>query len=199
MAIFKPESNGSSSDFTGICEFGIVGFKDKSNDFTWADLFLEVTVKQKHSDYDRVLQIKGELDKDSSGNITGGTVLKRMYHFFDQIGCDAGINVKGEWEDAEGERIEDIAQYLTDGHLSNVIPDTDPSYDYIGYFYKEVPKTPGGKSYTRMHSKVYTISDKNNAQLENDIKWRKSKGYLKELTDESATQTEMSGSGLSNL
>ena len=32
MAIFKPESNGSSSDFTGICEFGIVGFKDKSNE-----------------------------------------------------------------------------------------------------------------------------------------------------------------------
>tara|TARA_Y100001963_G_C6653764_1_gene387009 strand:+ start:225 stop:821 length:597 start_codon:yes stop_codon:yes gene_type:complete len=198
MAIFKPESNGSFTDFTGICAFGIVDFKDKSENFDWADIFLEATVKQKGSDYDRVLQIKGQLDKEN-GKITGGSVLKKMYHFFEQIGCDAGITVDGKWEDSQGNAIEDIAKYLSDNHLSSVIPGTDPKYDFIGYFYKEIPKTPGGKSYTRIYSKVYKNSEDNKVKLDNDIKWIKSKGYLKELTDEPVKQAEMSESGLANL
>ena len=53
MAIFKPEmpSSGSSSSFTGICEFGLVEFEDKSGQFDWADLFLEVKVRQKGQGY----------------------------------------------------------------------------------------------------------------------------------------------------
>ena len=36
MAIFKPEvKEGNSSSFTGICEFGLLEFTDKSNDFDW--------------------------------------------------------------------------------------------------------------------------------------------------------------------
>ena len=100
MAIFKPEGTSSFGNFTGICEFGILEFTDKSGTFDWADIFLEVKVKQKDSDYDRTLQIKGSLEKEN-GKITGGSVLKRMYHFFDQIGCGAGINVDGEWEDVD--------------------------------------------------------------------------------------------------
>ena len=106
MAIFKPESNGNYADFLGICEFAIMDFKDKSADFDWADIFIEVTVKQKGSDYDRPLQIKGSLER-KGGIVTGGSVLKRMYHVFDQIGCSAGINVQGEWEDGDGNKIEE--------------------------------------------------------------------------------------------
>ena len=102
----------------------------------------------KFEEFDRVLQIKGTLDKEG-GEIVGGSVLKRMYQFFDEIGCEAGINTKGEWETQDGEKIEDIGQYLNDNHLSAVIPGTDPEFNYLGYFYQEVPKVPGGKSYIK--------------------------------------------------
>ena len=198
MAIFKPESTSSFTDYLGVCEIALVDFKDKSKDFDWADIFIEVTVKQKGSDYDRQLQIKGSLEREN-GIVTGGSVLKRMYHFFEQIGCGAGVNVQGEWEDSEGNKIDDIAQYLSDNHLSSVIPGTDPEYNYLGYLYKEQPKVPGGKSYTRVFTKVYQNKTDNKAKLENDVNWMKSKGYLKEMTDEVENTTEMSGSGLSNL
>ena len=197
MAIFKPESTGSFTNFHGICEFGILEFRDKSGDFDWADIFLEMVVKQKDSDYDRVLQIKGSLDKEN-GKVSGGSVLKRMYHFFEQIGCPVGINVQGGWEDETGEEIKDIAKYLNDKFLpSNGT--YEPNMDYLGYFYKEQPKTPGGKAYTRVFTKVYKNTEANKAKLQNDIDWMKSKGYLKEVTDEVSESTQMSGSGLSNL
>ena len=197
MAIFKPEGTSSFGNFTGICEFGILEFTDKSGTFDWADIFLEVKVKQKDSDYDRTLQIKGSLEKEN-GKITGGSVLKRMYHFFDQIGCGAGINVDGEWEDEKGDKIDDISEYLNRKFLK---PNSDyePPMDYLGYFYKEQPKTPGGTAYVRVFTKVYRNQEENKAKLKSDVDWMKSKGYLKEVTDEVTEKTEMSGSGLANL
>ena len=199
MAIFKPESSGSFTDYLGICEIALMSFTDKSKDFEWADIFIEVTVKQKGSDYDKPLQIKGSLEREN-GVVTGGSVLKRMYHFFEQIGCSAGINVQGNWEDENGDEIKDIASYLNEKFACISMPDSPPdSYPYIAYFYKEQPKVPGGKSYTRVFTKAYQNKDENKAKLENDVNWMKSKGYLKEMTDEVENKTQMSGSGLSNL
>ena len=198
MAIFKPEtSNGTFTDYHGICEFGLLGFKDKSGDFDWADMFIEVQIQQKDSDYERTLQIKGSYEKEN-GKITGGSVLKRMYQFFDELGCSAGINVKGAWEDEKGDKIEDIAKYLNDNFIkgnSTYIPDMD----FIGYFYKEKPKTPESKSYTRLWNKVYRNTEANKAKLQSDVNWMKTKGYIKEITDEVSVKTEMSGNGLANL
>jgi hypothetical protein len=197
MAIFKPEKTSSGGNFTGVCEFGILEFTDKSGVFDWADIFLEVTVKQKDSDYNRVLQIKGSLEKEN-GKITGGSVLKRMYHFFEQIGCGAGINVDGGWEDEKGDEIKDIAKYLN----KNFLPSNgtyEPNMDYLGYFYKEQPKTPGGTAYVRVFTKVYRNQEENKSKLKSDVDWMKSKGYLKEVTDVVTEKTEMSGSGLANL
>ena len=196
MAIFKPEANGNSN-FTGICEFGMLEFKNKSGDFDWADIFIEVLVKQKDSDYDRVLQIKGSLDKED-GKVTGGSVLRRMYHFFDQIGCGAGINVQGEWEDEKGDKIDDIAKYLNDKFIKSN-GTYEPNMDYLGYFYKEQPKKLGGRAYTRIFTKVYKNADENKAKLQSDVDWMKKNGYLKEVTDEVTEKAEMSGSGLANL
>ena len=199
MAIFKPKTlNSSFVDYNGICQFGLLDFKDKSGDFDWADIFIEAKIKQKDNDYERVLQIKGTLEKEG-GEITGGSVLKRMYQFFEEIGCEAGINTKGGWEDAEGNKIDNIADYLNDNHLSAVIPGTDPEFNYIGYFYQEMPKVPGGKSYTRCWNKIYKNSDDNKAKLEKDVQWMKSKGYIKEMTETTPEKAEMSGSGLANL
>ena len=199
MGIFRPavtESTGNK--FTGICKFAVISFEDKSDMFDWADLYLDVEVKQEHSDYTRKLQIKGSFEKDDKGNITGGSVLKRLYNFFDAISCTAGLNVKGEWETEEGEKIEDIAEYLnqrgTDGEA-----DTIETYRYLAYFYKEQPKKPGAKAYVNVWPKVYFASDENAGKLQKDIDWLKGKGYLKELTDENNNAPVMNGDGLSNL
>ena len=203
MAILRPvttEFTNETNKFLGICKFAIMNFEDKSAMFDWADLFIEVEVKQEHSDYTRKLQIKGSFEKDSTGNITGGSVLKRLYNFFDAVGCSAGINVKGEWEDEEGTVIDKIEDYLADRFVAQSTAEYKPvSYDYLAYFYKEQPKKPGAKSYTTVWPKVYSFSEDNQVKLKDDIDWLKGKGYLKELTDEVKSAPSMTGSGLANL
>ena len=203
MAIFKPvntEFSNETNKFLGICNFAIMGFEDKSGMFDWADLYIEVEVKQEHSDYTRKLQIKGSFEKDDKGKISGGSVLKRMYAFFDTIGCTAGLNVDGEWENEKGEKIDNIKDFLCKGLIVKSTAEYETiSYDYIAYFYKEKPKKPGAKSYTTVWPKVYSSSEENRAKLKSDIDWLKGKGYLKELTDEVASAPAMSGDGLANL
>ena len=203
MAIFKPEvkASGSFTSFEGICEVGIVGFEDKSDNFDWADLLLEITVKQKDSDYDRTTTIKGSFEKEN-GKIVGGACLKRLYQFFDEIGCEAGINVDGGWEDANGKEIKNISKYLNDNFLK-ANSDYAPPMDFIGYFYKEQPKTPGGKVYSRMWNKFYKNTEMNKVALKKDVNWMKSKGYIKEMKEgdipNNSNGNTLSGSGLANL
>ena len=201
MAIFKPEvkSNSNFTSFTGICELGITGFEDKSQDFDWADLFLEISVKQKDSEYERKTQIKGNFEKEG-GKITGGSCLKRLYQFFDEIGCEAGINTDGGWEDETGKEIEDIAKYLNDNFVKPS-KDYEPPMDFIGYFYKEQPKKPGKTAYNKAHYKLYPVGGDNENKLKNDIDWMKSKGYIKEYDEEvkEVALEDLSSLALDNL
>ena len=201
MAIFKPEISYSdeSNKFLGVCKFAIMNFENKSGTFDWADLYLNVEVRQEASDYNRNLQIKGSFEKEN-GKIVGGSVLKRLYTFFEAIGCTAGLNTAGEWEDEKGDKIENIAEYLNERFADTAMPDTGPdTYPYIAYFYKEQPKKPGGKAYTTVWPKVYRFSEDNQTKLTKDITWLKGKGYLKELTDEVNDAPMISVDGLSNL
>ena len=91
-----------------------------------------------------------------------------------------------------------VVEYLNKGASDGDV-ETVSSYRYLAYFYKEQPKKPGAKSYVNVWPKVYWASDENTAKLQSDIDWLKSKGYLKELSDEVATAPAMSGDGLSNL
>lgn len=202
MAIFRPKES-SGSNFYGVCKFAILGFEDKSSEFDWADLYLNVEIKQEGSDYTKELRITGNLEKDAKGNITGGSALKRLYHFFDVIGDEAGLNVRGEWENAEGEKIHDIVKYLNAGHAQDIIPDTEPEFNYLAYIYKEKPKVKGGKVYSRVFNKIQRDNDEGRKKLDADVKWFKSKGFIKEAS-ESDTETpqqtvEMSGTGIGNL
>jgi hypothetical protein len=200
MAIFRPEMSSGSS-FYGICEIALNNFEDKSSQFDWADIFINVTINQKGSEYTRDIKIAGSLERDGGGNITGGSVLKRMYVFFDAIGCKAGLNVKGEWEDAEGKPIEDIASYLNTNFAQVAMPDAGLDYNYLAYIYKEKPKKDGDKAWTRTYHKIYQNSDANKAKLDDDIKWLKGKGVIKEATDLPVQQNgnTLQGSGLASL
>lgn len=203
MAIFRPQgSNSSGSNFYGICEIAILGFVDKSNEFKWADIYIEVEIKQKGSDYTKNIRIAGDLEK-SDGKITGGSVLKRMYNFFDVIGEKAGLTVEGMWEDEEGNDIKDIAAYLNQRHVGAVMPDTEPDFNYLAYVYKEKPKEKGGKVYSRVFHRIQENTDTGKKGLESDVKWFKDKGFLKEATEEDISipkqNVEMSQEGIGNL
>ena len=204
MAIFRPQgSNSTGSSFYGVCNIAIMGFEDKSDKYDWADIYLDVEIKQEGSDYTKNMRISGDLEKDVNGKITGGSVLKRLYHFFDIIGEKAGLTVDGNWENENGEQIHDIAKYLNQTHSSSVIPGTDPDFNYLAYIYKEKPKQPGAKVYSRVFHKIQEASDKGRMQLESDVKWFKNKGFIKEATEEDTKapeqSVEMTQSGIGNL
>ena len=45
MAIFRPEGNSSlNNNFYGVCEIVILGFEDKSSNYEWADIYLDIEI-----------------------------------------------------------------------------------------------------------------------------------------------------------
>ena len=204
MAIFRPEgSSSSNNNFYGVCEIAILNFEEKSSEYKWADIYFDIEVKQKGSDYTKQLRIAGDLERSPDGNITGGSVLKRMYNFFDIIGEKAGLTVEGMWEDEDGNDIKDIAAHLNQRHVASIMPDTDPDFNYLAYVYKEKPKEKGGKVYSRVFHRIQQNNDKGRQVLESDVKWFKDKGFLKEATEEDISipkqNVEMSQEGIGNL
>ena len=54
MALFRPTpkpTEGGGDKFTGICEVGLVNVKDRSSEFDWADIYLELELALKDSKY----------------------------------------------------------------------------------------------------------------------------------------------------
>lgn len=188
MALFKPKSAGNNGKYHGVCELGIKSFTDKSKDFDWADVFIVCEVALKDSEYTRDIRIRGSFDKDTNGDITGGSVLNRIYKFFGDIGCTAGVNIKGGWETADGKEIKDIAKYLTQHHLGTVLPDTPPDLDYVGYVYKE-PNKKTGKAYNVVHYRLFPNNKTGRIELDKHVAWMKTNGYL---TEAPATPTNNS-------
>ena len=204
MAIFRPQGSSSTGNsFYGICEIAILGVEDKSSNFEWADIYLDIEVKQKGSDYTKQLRIAGELEKDTNGKISGGSVLKRMYNFFDIIGEKAGLTVDNKWEDEDGNAIDNIASYLNQSHVGAVMPDTEPDFNYLAYVYKDKPKEKGGKVYTRVFHRIQNNDEKGRQSLASEVKWFKDKGFIKEATESDISapkqNVEMSSEGIGNL
>lgn len=199
MALFKPEATTGTSNFSGICPCTIVDIQDKSADFDWADIYLQVTLLQDGSKYTRNANIVGGFEKEANGNVSGGSVIKRMYAFFATLNCDAGINIKGEWEDAQGNKIDDIADFLS--QYTEEWDGETPGKDgkYLAYFYKAAPKKPGKQAYNVAHYKIYPNGGNCKEQLQKDIDWFKSRGYIKEDTGEAQPVNSVDGDSLGSL
>lgn len=182
MALVRPKSSsGDKVNFYGVCEIALLNVTDKSDQFGWADIYLDVEIKQKGSDYTKSLRICGSFEKDPDGTVSGGSVLNRLYNFLDCIGCKAGINAKGGWEQEDGQAIDNIAQFLTQGYCGSSEP---TSFPYLAYVYKEKPKKQGDKIYARVHHKIYPNEEANIKKLLDDVNWLKTRGYLKEASPE---------------
>ena len=140
------------------------------------------------------MSIIGSLEKDASGNITGGSVLNRMYKLFDAIGCNAGLTVKGKFEDEHGNEIADIASYLNERF-------TTQSEQYVAYCYKKKPK-PGKKVYTEVYPRLYPNSQEGKTQCEADATWLKERGVIKEADASDMPQkndNQLADNALNNL
>ena len=194
MAIFKPETKSTPSGFLGPIEVGIIGFTDRSGEYDWADVFIEVELSVKNSEYSNKMSILGRLDKDSNGDIVGGSVLNRMYKMFEAMGCQAGLNVKGAWEDEHGNAIDDIGKFLSERY-------TTTGEKYTVYAYKKKPK-PGKKVYTEIYPRLYPIGEAAQKQMLDDVKWLKNRGVIKEADASDMPQqndTPLADSALNNL
>ena len=184
MALFRPtpkESSGGNK-FSGVCEVGIVNFTDKSSEYDWADIYIDIEFAIKDSQYTRNMSICGSLDRDANGHVEGGSVLDKMYRIFDAIGCTAGINIEGKWEDENGNAISDIANHLNNNYCGNFMPDTPPSLDYVAYLYKTQNKKTGA-IFSTMLFKLYPNTDKGKMELASYAKWMKTNNYLKEVSE----------------
>lgn len=184
MAVYRPAEAETKPDvkYTGVVPVCLWNFTDRSSEFKWADIFLSVELDIKSSDYNRTLEICGGLEKDSDGNITGGYVLKRLYNLFDVLGFKGGVDVKGNWEDGDSKAIADIGQYLNERYQTGN-PIMEPAYNHLAYLYKEQPKTPGGKAYTRVHHRLFLNNLDGQKKAEEYFHWMKTNGHLKEYTE----------------
>tara|TARA_R110002020_G_scaffold259996_1_gene474170 strand:+ start:2803 stop:3390 length:588 start_codon:yes stop_codon:yes gene_type:complete len=195
MAIFRPEVKESSgTSFLGVIEVGIIGFTNRSKEFDWADLFIDIELSVKNSEYSNKMSIIGSLEKDSSGSITGGSVLNRMYKLFDAVGCKAGLTIKGKFEDEHGNEIADIASYLNERF-------TTKNEQYVAYCYKKKPK-PGKKVYTEVYPRLYPNSGEGKNQCDSDATWLKEKGVIKEADASDMPQkndNQLADNALNNL
>ena len=200
MAIIKPpqSSGNGTSKFLGTLPICIWEFKDRSGEYDWADLYLSVEVKVEGSEYNRNVEIKGSFEKDAGGNITGGSVLNRLYKFFDAIGCKAGINAQGKWEDDSGNEISDIASYCNERYVTGN-PIMEAKYNHVGYVYKKAPRKPGGKAYTEVHYRIFPNDTKGKEDLTSHVNWMKTQGYLKEWSDTPQESVSLAGAGAENL
>ena len=195
MAIVKPKMSSGGNKFYGVCEATIIGYEDKSAKFDWADVFIEVEVRLKDSEFTKKMQICGELERTGE-EVTGGSVLNRMYKFFDAIDCKAGINLKGDFEDEDGTLILNIAEYLNKDftHKGDLCP-------FMCYVYKSQPKD-GGQSYTRILPRLVMNTDAGKKDLVSYVAFMKQKGHLKEIdpnTVVDAEQVSLSNGAINNL
>tara|TARA_R100000655_G_scaffold100503_1_gene144961 strand:- start:2487 stop:3122 length:636 start_codon:yes stop_codon:yes gene_type:complete len=183
MALIKPEKKSSGSKYLGYCEVSLKEVNNRVNDtnedggkkFPWADIYLDVVLQPKDSDYTRNMQICGSFDREegSSKIKADSSVLKRLYWFFDAIGFQGGINAEGAWEDEKGQPIEDIADVLSKY--------SSESYNYLTYIYKEADKKNPSKHWTRVHNKIVVNNPNGRKELESYITFMKNKNFLREV------------------
>jgi hypothetical protein len=180
---FRPEDLNTfdgGGKFLGFVPVAIMDYQDKSDNWDWSDVYLELTLQIESSQYPVRMQVAGSYDKEANGNIKSCSLLKRVYHLADAIGWQGGPDKEGNWVDENGEEIDDVASFLSNNHASNPLK---PSFDYYAYVYKK-PPAKDGKSYTEVYPRLVPNTEKGKAELEGFINFLKSKNLIKEFDGE---------------
>ena len=135
MAIFRPQATTGGGGFLGYQTAGIAGFENRADQFDWADVYIVVNLKLENSQFEQPMNIAGSFDREPDGNIKDCTLLRRLYYLFDAIGFEGGVTKEGNFEDAEGQEIDNITEFLGEQYAP-AFP-SEPSMDYCVYLYKE--------------------------------------------------------------
>ena len=201
MPIMRSEVKQFDNSWFGFKDCGISSFRDDSQKYDWADVYLVVELSIKGSKYTRPCKIAGSFDKNADGTIADCTLLKRITYMSDALEWDGGVNQFGQWVEGNAEEtpIDDIAKYMDLRYGKG----EEAPLDYYCYVYREAGKD--GKAYTRVYSKFMKNTPDNRKSLESHIEWMKKNKYLKEVAevaDNSNTnevQVEVDGLNVSNL
>ena len=193
---FRPEDLDTAPDggskFLGFLPVAIMGYEDKTDLFDWADVFISVTLQLEGSQYPVEMKIVGSYDRESNGNIKTCTLLKRLYWLFDVVGFQGGPDVQGNWVDADGNSIDNLALYLEKHHVTNPLV---PRFDAYGYVYKEPGRKDPSKAYTTVYPRLVPNTDKMRTELEGYIAFLKGKNLIKEAD---MSNVQPNGAGTSN-
>ena len=176
MAIFRPQP-ATGGSYLGYQNAGISSFNDRADEFGWADVYIVVNLKLENSQYEQPMSIAGSFDTEPDGNIKDCTLLRRLYYLFDAIGFEGGVTKEGDFEDADGNPIDDIRGYLEE-HYAPVFP-AEPTMDYHVYLYKEW-NDKEQKAYTRVVPKMVRNTSNDKKDFQGYIDFCKGKGVIKE-------------------
>jgi len=171
---FRPqEMETSTGSYLGIIPATITNFEDRTKEFDWADMFVDITLQSPNSQYPYTMSVLGSYDKEPDGSIKSCSLLKRAYNFFDAIGFEGGPDKTGTIVDKTGNVIESFEKHLHDNYLKQLVNKT-----FFIYAYKGLAKN--GKSYTQVYPKLGT----DEKDFEGYVNFLKSKNLIKEVSED---------------
>jgi len=187
MALLSTKTSSSNNDFTGYFEAGVMKVEDKSDQYDWADIWVDVHFTLKGSQFPQVHAIKGSFDKEADGTIQANKMVRHFNYFKDAIGFSGGINTEGEWETEDGQPIDDICDALN-RHINTMNGSDNPMLEaplnfYI-YLFREAPKKSGDRVYKRVLGKICSNDAKGKAELQSYVTYMQQKGFIKEASAE---------------
>tara|TARA_R110000803_G_scaffold53048_1_gene108938 strand:+ start:8 stop:580 length:573 start_codon:yes stop_codon:yes gene_type:complete len=170
---FRPDDmETSTGSYLGIIPATITNFEDRTSEFDWADMFIDITLTSPNSQYPYTMSVLGSYDKEPNGDIKSCSLLKRAYNFFDSIGFEGGPDKTGAMVNKAGDVIENFEKHLHDNYLKQLANKT-----FFVYAYKEQAKN--GKLYTKVYPKLGT----DEKDFEGYVNFLKSKNLIKEVTE----------------
>jgi len=193
--VYRPpevDKQTGNGDWTGVKEVGIIGFQDLSAEkkemgWQYADVYIDVELSVKDSDYTRNLAISGDLVKDVDGNLEHTATITRVYQLMDILGCKAGLNIKGEWVEAGDTPITDIGAYLSAKYAQSEASVQHNLYAFI--FNKQAKagsvKQDGSKRdyYTNVYGRLWELSPKGLKDANSFVVFMRKGNKLKEFIE----------------
>ena len=183
MGMIRPTNDApvTGSSFLGFQEASVLNVNDRTGDFSWADLYIDIPLATQNSNYASTLRLKGTFKRNSDGTVIANSKLvKDIYAFFDAVGYDGGVTSEGTFCDKGGRNVV-IANELSK-FASGKEPDSiDHTFDMYVYVYKEWNKK-NQRAYTVVHNYIQQNNPEGREKLESRIEYLKSNGLLNEAT-----------------
>lgn len=180
----KSNSTDGPAPWLGYQDAKILNFESKPDAYDWADVYLEVEIKTRNSEYSNKLIISGSFDKEDD-SIVENSLLRKMYSLFDALGFGGGIDKEGKWVNKIDEPIEDIATFLNNNYTDNTDADIYPFCVYV-YKHKVTNKNTAEENvYTRIVPRIARADNpKGVADFKSYIDWAKKNEVIVEHTED---------------